>query len=221
MRPNCADEALELGTRKFGLLKTLKASALNWMETRSVMAVSFNIPTSVLKNLGPRMMLRPELPKVRANQQIDRMVGSRWTLCFLLTRSHACGLPAASMSSADSLEWRLGPVAPMTLHYAVTHELEAISASGGRQNWPGIPITLIPDYVGLGSSIRPCEESASPDHAPRIHIAVFEALSLAIDFDVKPTARVFLQIVVKSRQYFVTEAERLLAGTVLRRDAVL
>ena len=64
MRPNWADEAFEFGKRKFGVLKMLNASARNCSPTRSVMAVSFNRPTSVLKKLGPRMMLRPELPNV-------------------------------------------------------------------------------------------------------------------------------------------------------------
>src|SRR5688572_26538139 len=60
--PNCAEDRLLFGRRKFTLLKTLKASARNCRPIRSFTLVTFSSPKSVLKYLGPRRMFDPVLP---------------------------------------------------------------------------------------------------------------------------------------------------------------
>ena len=49
MRPNCAEDWLELGALNITLLKMLKNSARNSRATRSTMFVRFVAPKSVLK----------------------------------------------------------------------------------------------------------------------------------------------------------------------------
>src|SRR5262245_29498878 len=62
--PTWAEDTLLFGSWKLTLLKASKASARNCKFTRSVIFVAFKKPRSVLKNLGPRRMYRPVLPKV-------------------------------------------------------------------------------------------------------------------------------------------------------------
>src|SRR2546422_9060451 len=64
------------GLLKLTLLNALKNSARNCVENRSLIFVVFKTPMLVLKNLGPRRMFLPELPKVptafRTNTEVSK-----------------------------------------------------------------------------------------------------------------------------------------------------